>query len=273
MGSFINALVWRLRQQELASKKSKVIKFINSKLLANSKNRYSIFTGRSMCPDCKHQLAWYDLIPVLSWLSLRGKCRYCSKPISLQYPIVEILTAVVFSLAYANINTNTALNKILFALLMVQLTLLIALAVYDLRWFLLPNKLIYPLLAIGVVNTGFAAYAASSPAPVAMATAGFTLIGGLFWLIFQISNGKWLGGGDVKLAAYIGLLLGAIKAILAITLASYLALIIFGILLLLKLKSRRDLLPFGPFLILASFICLFWGQNIIDFYLLLSGLN
>src|SRR5690606_19684146 len=92
LGSFVNALVFRLHMQMKASEKHRGKKVQKAKL--------SIVSGRSMCVHCHHELAWYDLIPVLSWLTLGGKCRYCHKPIAWQYPLVELATAALFALSY-----------------------------------------------------------------------------------------------------------------------------------------------------------------------------
>src|SRR5690348_8244818 len=99
LGSFVNALVWRLHEQELAEEEPKH-KRAKGKARQLSAKELSIVSGRSMCPDCHHELAPQDLIPVLSWLWLRGKCRYCSKPISWQYPLVELVTAALFIVSY-----------------------------------------------------------------------------------------------------------------------------------------------------------------------------
>src|SRR5580700_9634934 len=97
LGSFVNALVWRLHEQSNPKQKTK-----NKKQKAKqlSANELSILRGRSMCPDCHHQLAAKDLVPVISWLDLRGKCRYCHRPISIQYPLVELATAGLFVFSY-----------------------------------------------------------------------------------------------------------------------------------------------------------------------------
>jgi leader peptidase (prepilin peptidase) / N-methyltransferase len=105
LGSFVNALVWRIYQQEQAGHREKVRgrSKKNNKLSAHSSDlsrSLSILQGRSMCPSCKHELAAKDLVPILSWLQLKGRCRYCQKPISVQYPLVEVATAVMYGSLY-----------------------------------------------------------------------------------------------------------------------------------------------------------------------------
>ncbi|HEX7368051.1 MAG TPA: prepilin peptidase, partial [Candidatus Saccharimonadales bacterium] len=134
-GSFVNALVWRLHEQEGKSKKSR--------------QQYSILNGHSMCPNCHHELAAKDLVPVLSWLWLRGKCRYCRKPISWQYPAVELMTGLLFVGSY--LWWPLSLQGVGLFQFVVWLGFIVgfmALAVYDLRWFTLPNRIVYPLIAL-----------------------------------------------------------------------------------------------------------------------------
>jgi prepilin signal peptidase PulO-like enzyme (type II secretory pathway) len=140
-GSFINAWVWRLHQQ--------------SKIKSpKSKNNLSIVKGRSVCPSCRHQLAWYDLIPLISWLVLKARCRYCKKPISYQYPIVEALTSLIFAFSYVFWPQTVHLNGqwLLLITWLAASVGLIALAVYDLRWMLLPNRILYPILVLAVAG-------------------------------------------------------------------------------------------------------------------------
>src|SRR3990167_681571 len=136
-GSFVNAWVWRRRQLEI-----------------KKQNRLSVVSGRSQCPDCGHQLSAKDLVPVISWLWLRGRCRYCKKPISRQYPIVELLTAAVFVLSYYYWpgGVETIGDWLSLSLWLLSLIGLVALAVYDSRWLILPNQIIYPTLFITIVG-------------------------------------------------------------------------------------------------------------------------
>src|SRR5574337_1009102 len=143
-GSFVNALVWRLRQTELKAQSSKP-KAKNSQFpIPNS--QFSILTGRSVCPRCHHELAWYDLIPLLSWLFLRGRCRYCHRPISWQYPLVEATMAAVFVISYFYWSGGIfgVGDWLLFITWLAASVGLMALLVYDLRWMILSDRLIYP---------------------------------------------------------------------------------------------------------------------------------
>lgn len=267
-GSFVNALVWRVWQHErLVTSGDKGQK---------DKNRqYSILHGRSMCPSCKHQLAVGDLIPIFSWLWLRGRCRYCHKPISWQYPVVELLTGVLFlaSFTYWPWQIEAPVQAVLFAIWLTIVTLGVALTVYDLKWMILPNRLVHPLLAFG------AAYSITAGTvngdivdQISRSFIGSVIFGGFFYLLHIVSSGRWIGGGDVRLGFALGLLLGWQKALLCITFASYLGTLVVLLLFISGKYHKKMKLPFGPFLLASAFVVLLWGQSIIDWYLRLSGL-
>lgn len=272
-GSFVNALVWRLHQQSLASKKTKVHKVKGARRLfsfhlslSTSQNAYSILTGRSMCPNCKHELAVKDLVPVLSWLTLRGKCRYCKKPISWQYPLVELATAGLFLLSY--FCWPLALHGVglfEFVVWLVFLVAFMALTVYDLRWYLLPNKIIFPLIGLAAVELIIIAIWQQSWTVFVGGVLGTIIIAGLFWALFQLSGGRWIGGGDVKLAVVLGILAASpAKAVLVIFFAS-----LIGTVVSLPLMSKQGIkarVPFGPFLLAATVITVLFGSRIIDWY-------
>lgn len=244
-GSFINALVWRIHTKR---------KWVNE---------------RSMCPHCKHILAAKDLVPVFSWLTLRGKCRYCKKPIE-DTPIVEIATALLFAGSYLAWPFGFEIGgAVLFASWLVCLVVLIALAVYDIRWMLLPNKMVATITVLASINVLILAVGhLHAPATVILeAVLAATIIAGLFWVLFQVSKGKWIGGGDVKLAVALGLLAGTpIKAFLLIFIASVLGTIVSLPLLASKRLKVQAKIPFGPFLIAATIIVYLFGSAMIEWY-------
>jgi leader peptidase (prepilin peptidase) / N-methyltransferase len=246
-GSFINAVVWRIHSGRRIAK------------------------GRSMCPECKHELSVLDLVPIVSWMWLRGRCRYCHKPISIQYPIVELLTGIVFALSYAAMQPHMLVGWMAFVFWLYFVVVLIILSVYDLRWLLLPDKVMLPaigvagamIIILGVMSGGW--QSALSAAVAALAA------GGAFYAIAAVSGGKWLGGGDIKLVFLMGLLLGLGKMGLAMLIAFNSAALIGVILILTKVKGRRDYIPFGPFLVFGTVIAMLYGDAIIGWYLSLSG--
>lgn len=254
-GSFVNALVWRLHQQAtVRSKKAKAA--------------FSITTGRSMCVLCRHPLATKDLIPVVSWLWLRGRCRYCRAPIA-DTPIPELLTPLLFVLSY--IYWPYVWNHegiFLFALWLVFLVGFVALTLYDLQWYLLPNKIIFPLIAIASLSVFVQITMFGGGVTVLLQSMwGLVFGGGIFWLIFQISDGAWIGGGDVKLGWLLGLILGGpAMSLLMIFVASLVGTVVSLPLLAAGRAKRTSHLPFGPFLLLAAVVVRLFGASAILWY-------
>lgn len=265
-GSFVNALVWRLRQQEKVKRKSALRNSRAGRLKGQKpeSGRYSILRGRSMCPHCEHELAWYDLLPVVSWLLLRGKCRYCGKHISWQYPLVEIVTALLFVWSYL-----AWPSLLLFSLWLVFLTGFIALTVYDLKWMELPNRIVYPLIGLAGFQVIVLMVAGRGMWLDELTDAfwGLLTIGGLFYALFQVSGGRWIGGGDVKLGFVIGLLVGGpLASVAVIFLASLLGTIVSLPLLVSKSVKANSRIPFGPFLMTATFLVYLYGERLTDLY-------
>lgn len=266
-GSFVNAFVYRFYEVNKNSLLGKKTKRSTKKDRVN----LSIFNGRSICVNCKHQLSSLDLIPIISWLFLRGRCRYCKKSISWQYPLVEVATAVlfVFSYIYWPFALVSVYSWVIFGFWLVYIVGFMSLIVFDIKWMLLPNKIVYSLLGVYVIQLGymfgFGSYSLSDIVGVCL---GVVTISGFFWAIFQLSSGKWIGGGDVKLAVLLGALAGgALEAGLLIFIASVLgSLIGGGILLLAKRFKMNTQLPFGPYLMVATVIVVLFGTSIIDWY-------
>jgi prepilin signal peptidase PulO-like enzyme (type II secretory pathway) len=273
-GSFINALVWRIHEQtklgqRVRGKGQSKKHQLNSQHLTYNPGALSILKGRSMCPHCHHPLEVRDLIPVISWLSLKGKCRYCHKPIAIQYPLIELLTASAFLLSYAWWPLNYSLaGTTLFGVWLCALVLLIALAVYDLKWMILPDRLVFPLIGISAV---FAAvkligFDSLSGVDLLALVSSVTIASGLFYILYIVSKGEWIGGGDVKLGVALGLLLARPDAsLLMIFLASLIGSVI-AIPLLIQGKSTKLKLPFGPLLIVATILVFWWNEPIIHWY-------
>lgn len=260
IGSFINALVWRIyKQSKLSGYKSR--------------KKFSILNGRSMCVHCKHELSWLDLIPVLSWTVLKGKCRYCNKSISIQYPLIEAITSFLFVFSYYvwPYRLVNFLDIFYFCFWLMLLTGLISLAVYDFKWKILPDRLVFPLIAVASLFTiiGFTINSVDSAVTIIFKLIFSLLISsGIFYFIYQISNGKWIGGGDIKLGLVLGLILSdPFKAFLMLFGSSILGIIFIVPAYLLGKVNKSSKIPFGPFLILSTFIVFLFGQIIIDWYL------
>ncbi|HYG84264.1 MAG TPA: prepilin peptidase [Verrucomicrobiae bacterium] len=249
-GSFVNVAVWRI------------------------KNNKNLTTDRSECVHCHHKLAWHDLIPVMSWLWLRGKCRYCSKPISLQYPLVELAVAIVFAVSYMAWPYDLAgsVDWIFFGLWLISIVLLTILFIYDLRWFLLPDKVTFPLIAVGVLMAALSIYQAGlGMEAVLQILLAVAILSGLYLGLFMASKGRWIGFGDVKLGIFLGLALSSWPlALLCLFLANLLGCLYVIPGMLLRKLHRSSRIPFGPFLIVGFIISFLWGGSIIDWYLSLT---
>lgn len=275
LGSFVNALVWRLREQDLRKgqrAKSKGQKARGRRQEVALKD-LSILHGRSMCVHCKHTLAWTDLIPVVSWLQLGGKCRYCKKGISWQYPLVEVLVALlaVGSLLWWPLPLENLLDWLSFGLWVIALVPMTALVVYDIRWMEMPTKLIYAVDIIALTFVVLQALTTASWYPVTSGAIGALLLGGFFWLLYQLSGAKWIGGGDVRYGFAMGLFLGWQSMLFGLMLASYLGIILIIILIALRKYRKNMRIPFGPFLVGATYIAMLFGQHVVDVYKSLAG--
>lgn len=257
LGSFVNALVWRIHKQEEA---------LETRKHQKSQNDLSILHGRSMCPNCHHKLSPKDLIPIISWIMLGGKCRYCHKSISWQYPIVEIVTAALFILSYAFWPYGFAAFGVLqFIIWLILLVGFMALIVYDLRWMILPDRITFVLIGLVFLQIIVEIIVFKDLSLMLTAIIGILTTSGLFYLLFQVSDGKWIGGGDVKLAIALGALVGGpYESLLLIFVASLLGTLV-SIPLIIK-KGRSHHIPFGPFLIVATMIVYLFAQQIIYWY-------
>lgn len=243
-GSFVNAFVWRLHESK------------------------DWVRGRSECSSCHHPLAASDLMPVVSWLLLRGKCRYCHAPIK-DSPITELTMPVLFVLSY--VYWPWALQGeglIRFIFWLIFLVGFVALGAYDLRWKLLPNKIVFPLVALAVLQTiVICVFYMGGLSFLLNAIWGSLIISGGFYALYQVSGGKWIGGGDVKLGLVLGILCGGVwQALLLIFFASLAGTILTIPLVLNKKLKAKATVPFGPYLLFASVVVELFGAAIIHWY-------
>lgn len=238
--------------------------FLNVVILRMNTGR-SVATGRSMCARCSRTLHWHELIPVLSFLALGGKCRTCKTPISFQYPVVELVTAVLFIILYIKLPLAagfTAYSWLSFLFAAVVGSLLIVAAVYDARHKILPDAVMYPfllltLLAIAVKATLFSGFSWEK------AIVDGVWVGLPFFLLWWLSRGRAMGFGDVKLALGIGWLLGMALGFGAVILSFWIG-AIFGLFLIAVAHTHtmKSQVPFGPFLIIGALIAGLWSVSI-----------
>ncbi len=252
IGSFLNCLIWRLHKAETV-------------------------LGRSYCPHCQHQLAWYDNVPVLSFALLRGRCRYCRKPISWQYPLVEMVTGVLFLTAFILELSKIQLTGDNFqsfpwgqaSFQLVRdwfvIAVMMVIFIYDLRWYLILDKVTFPSMAIVILFNLFLEFGLSGGEAVLSWRNWLIsgIIGGSFFLLqFIATKGKGIGGGDLRLGLLMGLILGWQGLVVALFVAYFSGSIIGLSLIMAGKKQWGSKLPFGVFLAPATIVALFWGQPI-----------
>jgi leader peptidase (prepilin peptidase)/N-methyltransferase len=226
-----------------------------------------IVVERSFCPKCAHQLGAFDNIPLISFLVLRGRCRFCRAPISWQYPAVELLTGLAFAACTWHFGPGwQAIAALVFT------AILIALAGIDLHTQLLPDQLTYPLLWLGLLLSTIALFVDPIPALIGAAV-GYLSLWSVYWAFKLLTGKEGMGRGDFKLLAALGAWCG-IKGVLPIVLVSaVLGALIGSAWLLLRGRDRATPIPFGPYLAVAGWIQLLWGQQLIALYLRFSGLR
>lgn len=268
LGSFVNALIWRTRQRELLVDKAEGRKLTQAE--QTQLKKLSITTERSRCTHCDHELAPMDLVPVLSYVWLRGKCRYCGKRIE-DTPAAELLGGVLALGSYVvwPYELIDWLSYATFGVWLVVITLLLALARYDARWQILPNRIVAALTILAIVFVGLLALSRGEGIVALSALWGGLAIAGLFYALFALSQGRWIGGGDVKLALALGLIAGSlVNAFLLIFAASLLGTLyaVMASILTRKPLSGATKVPFGPFLIIGALVAFFAGVPIVGWY-------
>lgn len=228
----------------------------------------SVVRPGSACPACDAPIAPRDNVPVVSWLLLRGRCRTCGAAISTQYPLVEVTCAVVFAAIGWRIGLDWALPAfLLFG------WLLVVLAVIDMQTRRIPNRLTYPLTPALLVLLVAAALLEGTPGS-AMRAVICGLVAFALLLVLALINPHGMGMGDVKLAGFIGLGLGYLgwgHLWVGLFLGFFGGGVIAALLLALRLRTRKDHIPFGPWLAIGALVALLAGRPIIDTYLRLSG--
>ena len=227
----------------------------------------SIISPPSYCPGCQQGLSAKDVIPIFSYLWLKGRCRYCGITIPRRLFWVELGTAILFAFLYWHYGLNWELAIVAF-----YCCLFIVLLLIDLARNILPNKIVYPAMIFAIVIAALGSIFGFEPSDIA--DTGFRLwivdaaigggIGFGLLLLPALFYRGGMGWGDVKLAALIGLVTGFPLVLPAMFLAIVSGGLTAAILLLLKLKSRKDAIPFGPFLSLAAMATLFWGSNLLN---------
>lgn len=248
-GSFVNALVWRIHES------------------TETDSRISVLHGRSLCMECRHTLASRDLVPILSYIRLKGKCRYCSAAIP-DTPFAEALLPVLFLVSYVFWpHSFSMVGASIFILWLSALVVMLALLIYDMKWMILPDKLVAVLALIAGAMLILFGYDLGFWSSIVSAAIAAASVGGIFHVLHLVSQGQWIGGGDVKLGYVIGLLIiQPLQALMVIFLASLLG-VLFALPQLIRLRADvMNKIPFGPFLIVATVIIFLFGDPINDWF-------
>lgn len=259
VGSFLNVVIYRLPKMMEIQWKQECSLLLHPEQTLAPADKFNLMTPVSSCPHCQHEIRWYENIPLISWLCLRGKCGSCRAPISARYPMVELITMLAsLMVAYSFGPTLTTVAGLMFTWVLVALTGI------DFDTQLLPDSLTLPLAGLGLlVNTQQLFVSAST------AIWGYTLGFMSLWIvyiIFKVVTGKeGMGYGDFKLLAALGAWLGPLMLPLIILISSLLGAII-GIVLL-KIKKENQPFAFGPYLAIAGWIALIWGKPLLALYL------
>ena len=251
IGSFLNVCIYRIPRADVS---------IHS-------------PRRSFCPECSNPINVYDNIPVLSYLLLRGKCRQCRAKISVLYPLVELATAGLFLGMYYRFGLTLE-----FLLALAFIAVLLPIAVIDAQHYIIPNVLIVTGLVLGLVIVCGIAYQRSDVWYLLTRLIGAVAGGAALWLVAVVGSAilrkKAMGGGDIKLMAFIGLFLGAWPELAMVIGFSALSGAIVGTVLIVSgVKSRQSPIPYGPFLAGAAVLVLLWGDGLWHQYLQFVGWN
>jgi leader peptidase (prepilin peptidase)/N-methyltransferase len=228
----------------------------------------------SHCPHCGRKIARSDLVPIFSFLILRGRCRLCGNKISFQYPLVELAAGILFLFVVRHffvVNILTTGGLIAATYWIIVGSLLIVIFVYDLKHYLIPDKFNFLLIGVsivymliyGVLNFGNEPFGA-----LALNRLGAALAGAAFFLIlFLVTRGRGMGLGDAKLALAMGLILGWPHIVVGVFGAFFAAALVSVYLMIFKGKGLKSKVPFGPFLVAGTFFAILWGSQIINWYL------
>lgn len=265
VGSFLNVVIHRVPKMMEAGWRREARELLDQP--AEEEPVFNLVVPRSRCPHCGHGIRWHENIPVLSWLALKGRCSQCGTAISKRYPIIELLTALVAGLCAWRFGYGIWLPFTLYA----SFTLL-ALAVIDLDTTLLPDDLTYPLLWVGLLAALLGVAPVTLADAVVGAMAGYLSLWSLYWVFKLLTGKEGMGYGDFKLLAALGAWLGWQYLPLVILLSSVVGLVFALTMMATGAVKRGQGIPFGPYLAIAGWIALLWGEQIVSGYLGLFAL-
>lgn len=270
IGSFLNAYIWRLHESSDRGRTSAVRPRRTTRGPTSST---SVWRGRSMCPKCKKTLQWFELIPLLSFIIQGGRCRGCKQKIDWQYPLVELATGILFLAAFQA--TSSPMHWYFIAVLII-------LFVYDLRYGLIPDKVVLPAIVVALFYNVIPSviegshtlqvmrFLHSPRGSVEMTVWGVllaTLIGaGFFAIQHYLSRGRWVGAGDIRFGALMGAMLGWPQILVGLLVSYIVGGVVAAGLLLMGQKKFGQTVPMGTFLAIGTIVTLLWGRQLLKIY-------
>jgi leader peptidase (prepilin peptidase) / N-methyltransferase len=266
VGSFLNVVILRLPERMAAAWRREARDVLE--LQADTTPLPpGIVREPSHCPHCKHPLSALDNIPLFGWLLLRGRCRYCQSKISIQYPLVELLSGVLSAVIVWKFGPSWA------ALAGLALTwTLIALSGIDFRTQLLPDQLTFPLLWLGLLLSLLPMFV-TAPASILAAAIGYLSLWSVYWVFKLLTGKEGMGHGDFKLLAALGAWMGPVALLPIILLSSLIGALVGGTLIALRKHEREIPMPFGPFIAAAGWVWFVAGADLLQGYMQLTGLR
>ena len=266
VGSFLNVVILRLPARMAAAWRQEARDVLE--LQADTTPLPpGIVREPSHCPHCKHPLSALDNIPLIGWLLLRGRCRYCQSKISIQYPLVELLSGVLSAVIVWKFGPSWA------ALAGLALTwALIALSGIDFRTQLLPDQLTFPLLWLGLLLSLLPMFV-TAPASILAAAIGYLSLWSVYWAFKLLTGKEGMGHGDFKLLAALGACMGPVALLPIILLSSLIGALVGGTLITLRKHEREIPMPFGPFIAAAGWVWFVAGADLLQGYMQLTGLR
>lgn len=278
-GSFFNVVIhrlpkmlnreWRATATEILKEADCTVNCPDTPDTGAQQEKYNLVTPRSACPKCGHKIAALENIPVISWLSLRGKCRSCKTSISIRYPFVELLTAITFAVCALGFGFSWLL---LFAIVFTSFLIIGSFIDYDHK--ILPDQLTLPLVWLGLSVYLFVepeslqlSFAPSLESAVIGALCGYLVLWSIYWVFKLVTGKEGMGHGDFKLLAAIGAFVGVKMLPLVIILSTVTGAVLGILSMVINKKGRDHTIPFGPFLAIAGWITLIWGEPLTQLYL------
>jgi leader peptidase (prepilin peptidase)/N-methyltransferase len=267
IGSFLNVVIHRVPVMMEREWRSQCAEMLDPEAKPEQQQAYNLVVPRSRCPKCDHQITALENVPVLSYLALKGRCSECGWRISLRYPIIELLTGLLSVLVVWRFGISAAAGG---ALLLTWA--LIALSAIDFDTQYLPDSITLPFLWLGLAFNVAGIYT-TTQASVLGAIVGYLALWSVYHLFRLVTGKEGMGYGDFKLLALFGAWLGWSAVPLIVFLSAFVGAIVGIALITLRGHDRNIPIPFGPYLAVAGWIALMWGEQLLDAYIGVSGLN